>query len=75
MAPTAPVMVLGWCGAQAALNAMFAAVTAAVPDQVPVPRRGLVGGLVAIAQTVGVVVGIAIAELTGSIAPATSSRR
>ena len=62
------VMVIGWCGVQAFLNAMFAAVVAAIPDQVPVARRGLVGGLVAIAQTVGVVGGVAIAGATGSIA-------
>ncbi len=42
--------------------------TAAVPDQVPVARRGLIGGLIAIAGTVGVLLGIKIAELTGSIA-------
>ncbi len=34
------VMALGWCGVQATLNAMLAAVTATVPDQVPVaPAR------------------------------------
>ena len=31
------VMVLGWALAQAALNAMLAAITATVPDQVPTP--------------------------------------
>ena len=61
-------LVLGWCLAQLALNAAWAGGTAAVPDQVPVPRRGLVGGLIAIAGTVGVLLGIKIAELTGSIA-------
>ena len=45
------VMALGWCGVQATLNAMLAAVTATVPDQVPVGRRGRVGGILAIAQT------------------------
>ncbi|MFD1947271.1 MFS transporter, partial [Nocardioides aestuarii] len=61
-------MVLGWCGSQLFLNAMYAAGSAAIPDQVPVPRRGLVGGLIAIAQTLGIVGGVAIASLTGSIA-------
>ena len=61
-------MLLGWCGAQVFLNAMYAAVMAAIPDQVPVERRGLIGGLVAIAQTLGIVGGVAIASLTGSIA-------
>lgn len=62
------MMVLGWCGVQAALNAMYAAITAAIPDLVPVGRRGLVGGILAIAQTIGVVGGVGIAAATGSIA-------
>ena len=61
-------MVVGWCGVQASLNAMLAAVTAMVPDQVPVARRGRIGGIVAVAQTVGVVSGTGIAAATGSIA-------
>ncbi len=62
------VMVLGWALAQAALNAMLAAITAEVPDQVPTGQRGTVGGWLAIAQTVGVVAGSGIAAATGSIA-------
>lgn len=62
------VMAIGWCGVQATLNAMLAAVTATVPDQVPVGERGKVGGILAIAQTVGVVGGTGIASATGSIA-------
>jgi len=62
------VMALGWCGVQATLNAMLAAVTATVPDQVPVDTRGKVGGILAIAQTIGVVGGVGIASATGSIA-------
>ena len=47
-APTrCSMMVLGWCVAQAGLNAMLAAITATVPDQVPSPsarcRRWLAG--------------------------------
>lgn len=61
-------MVLGWSGVQLTLNMGYAAVTASVPDQVPVPRRGLIGGLIALAGTLGVLVGVKIAELTGSIA-------
>ena len=67
-ASSVPAMLIGWCGVQVFLNAMYAAVMAAIPDQVPVERRGLIGGLVAIAQTVGIVGGVAIASLTGSIA-------
>jgi MFS family permease len=61
-------MVVGWCGVQASLNALLAASVALVPDQVPVGRRGRIGGIVAVAQTVGVVAGTGIAAATGSIA-------
>lgn len=66
-ARSVPAVVLGWCLAQAALNAMLAAVTATVPDQVPTSQRGGVGGWLAIAQTLGVVTGSGIAAGTGSI--------
>ncbi|MET0837248.1 MAG: MFS transporter [Marmoricola sp.] len=61
-------LALGWAMAQGALNAMLAAITATVPDQVPARQRGGVGGWLAIAQTVGVVAGSGIADATGSIA-------
>ena len=68
VAASAVTMVLAWSLVQLALNAAWAGGTAAVPDQVPVARRGLIGGMIAIAGTVGVLLGIKIAELTGSIA-------
>jgi MFS family permease len=61
-------MVAAWGLAQASLNAMLAAITATVPDQVPTGERGTVGGVLAIAQTVGVIAGSGIAAATGSIA-------
>ncbi|MCF6378218.1 MFS transporter [Nocardioides KLBMP 9356] len=67
-ADSAAAMILGWSLVQLALNAAWAGGTAAVPDQVPVPQRGLIGGMIAIAGTVGVLLGIKIAEWTGSIA-------
>jgi len=67
-AESAIVMAIGWCGVQATLNAMLAAITATVPDQVPVGSRGKVGGILAVAQTLGVVGGTGIAAATGSIA-------
>jgi MFS family permease len=67
-APNVAVMVVGWCLAQAGLNAMLAAITAAVPDQVPVPQRGVVGGWLGVAQTVGLVGGVAVASAAGGIA-------
>jgi len=68
VAASALTMILAWSLVQLALNAAWAGGTAAVPDQVPVERRGLIGGMIAIAGTVGVLLGIKIAELTGSIA-------
>ena len=67
-AETVLVAVLGWCLAQAGLNAMLAAITATVPDQVPADQRGVVGGWIAVAQTLGVVGGVGIATATGGVA-------
>ncbi|HET9173389.1 MAG TPA: MFS transporter [Actinospica sp.] len=60
---------LGWCVAQAGLNAMQAGLSAAVPDVVPVNQRGLVSGWVGLTQSLGVVIGVAlVAEIiTGQI--------
>ncbi len=62
------MMAFAWCLCQATLNAMLAALTATVPDQVPVSQRGTVGGFLAVAQTIGIVGGVGIASVTGSIA-------
>jgi MFS family permease len=49
-----------WFLCQATINGSYAAVTATIPDQVPVPQRGLVSGWVGLASTLGVVVGVAL---------------
>ncbi|MEU9098926.1 MFS transporter [Streptomyces sp. NPDC048361] len=67
-APNVAVMAAGWCLVQLALNASFAALTAAVPDQVPHRRRGLVGGWLGVSQVVGILVGTALATVAGGIA-------
>jgi MFS family permease len=67
-APNVAVMAMGWCLAQVGLNAMLAALSAAVPDLVPVRQRGAVGGWLGVAQTVGVVGGAGIAAATSGIA-------
>ncbi|NKX50360.1 MFS transporter, partial [Arthrobacter deserti] len=64
-APGVAAMVLAWCLVQAGCNAAYAAVTAAVPDQVPAAQRGQVGGLAAMGQTVGIVLGAVLAALAG----------
>jgi MFS family permease len=51
-------VVLGWCLAQAGLNAMQAALTAAVPDHVPVRQRATISGWIGAPQTLGVVLGV-----------------
>ncbi|GII83602.1 MFS transporter [Sphaerisporangium siamense] len=54
---------IGWCLAQAGLNAMQAALTAGVPDHVPVGQRGAVSGWIGIPQTLGVVVAVVLVTM------------
>lgn len=67
-APSVLVMIIGWCAAQFTLNAMQAALFAAVPDQVPLKQRGMVGGWLGVGQTLGIVVGSLLAAEAGGIA-------
>ena len=53
------VALLWGCG-QAAVNSSYAAITATIPDQVPVEQRGVASGLVGLSQTLGVVLGVAL---------------
>ncbi len=56
-------VIVGWCLAQASLNAMQASVTAGVPDHVPVDQRGVVSGWIGLPQTAGVVLAVALVTL------------
>jgi MFS family permease len=56
-APDLATVAVGWCVAQIGLNAMQASLSAAVPDRVPVPQRGLVSGWIGMPQAMGLVVG------------------
>ncbi|VXA94891.1 membrane hypothetical protein [Arthrobacter sp. 9AX] len=56
-ATTVALMVVFWCLVQLGANAAYAAITAAVPDRVPVLQRGKVGGLAAMGQTLGILTG------------------
>jgi len=56
-------MVLAWCLVQTALAAPWAALTASVPDQVPVVNRGRVAGWLGLAQMIGVFVAIGLATI------------
>jgi MFS family permease len=48
LAPTIGVVLVGWCIAQVFLNALLAAQTAILPDQVPAVQRGLVSGILGV---------------------------
>ena len=68
-APNVAIMTLLWCLVQAGCNGAYAAITAAIPDRAPVAQRGTVGGLAAMGQTVGILVGAVIAAaVTGNFA-------
>ncbi|MBT2447669.1 MFS transporter [Streptomyces sp. ISL-43] len=67
LAQSVTAVIAGWCLVQLALNAAFAALTAAVPDQVPPRQRGLVGGWLGVSQIVGILVGTALATVAGGI--------
>ena len=60
---------LGWCLAQAGLNAVLAGTSALVPDRVPVRQRGMVSGWIGLTQSVGVVIGVlaVTALVTGTV--------
>lgn len=62
-----PVMAAAWVVTQLGLNAIYAAVAASVADQVPIRRRGEVGGWLGMAQTLGLVLGTAAAALAGGL--------
>lgn len=60
-------VLLCWCVAQAALNALLAALMAELPDQVPVAQRATCSAWTGITQPLGVVVGtlLVTAVVTG----------
>jgi MFS family permease len=64
-APAIPLVVLGWSGVQILLNAPFAALSAAVPDEVPARQRGTAAGYLGLAFVVGVGAGTGLAILGG----------
>ena len=57
LAPTIPILLLGWCLAQLAFNAVLAAIVAVLPDQVPASQRGTVSGVLGICMPLGQVSG------------------
>lgn len=61
-------VLVGWCLAQLAFNAVLAAMVAVLPDQVPEVQRGTVSGVIAIClplgQALGALVARAVSEST-----------
>ena len=55
LAPNIPVVLIGWCIAQLSFNAMLAAQVAVIPDQVPIPQRGMVSGVLGVCLPVATV--------------------
>ncbi|HEV7167999.1 MAG TPA: MFS transporter [Micrococcaceae bacterium] len=64
-APGVAAMAALWCLVQLGCNGALAAITAAVPDRVPVVQRGNVGGLASLGTVLGIVGGAAVAAAVG----------
>ena len=57
---TIATLTIAWLAVQFAVNASYAALTATIPDQVPVRQRGVASGLVGLAQALGPVLGVGL---------------
>jgi MFS family permease len=68
LAPSIPVVLLGWCIAQLCFNALLAAMVAVIPDQIPSVQRGQVSGVLGVCLPIGSVCGAFVVKLfTGSL--------
>lgn len=63
VADSVAIVLVGWCIAQAALNAVLAAANATLPDQVPEARRGKVSGIVGITTPLAILGGSFLVNL------------
>ena len=63
LAPSIPVVLVGWCIAQLFFNALLAAMVAVLPDQVPVAQRGLVSGVLGVCLPIASVSGTFLVQL------------
>ncbi|WP_231391882.1 MFS transporter [Arthrobacter sp. 35W] len=66
VAPTVAAMAALWCVVQLGCNGALAAITAAVPDRVPIRQRGTIGGMASMGTVLGILVGAAIAAAVGT---------
>jgi MFS family permease len=63
LAPSIPVVLVGWCIAQLLFNALLAALVAVLPDQVPAAQRGLVAGVLGVCVPIASVSGTYLVQL------------
>ncbi|MFI8521562.1 MFS transporter [Streptomyces sp. NPDC085481] len=63
---TALLVGIGWCLVQATMNTYQAAVTAIVPDRIPVARRGTASALVGLGLPIGGTAGVLVASQTAT---------
>ena len=63
LAPTIPIVLVGWCAAQLFFNALLAVLVAVLPDQVPADQRGLVSGALGICVPIASVSGTFVVQL------------
>jgi MFS family permease len=66
VATSIPVVLVGWCIAQASMNAVLAAANATLPDQVPTDRRGKVSGIIGIMAPLGILGGMFLVNMFSS---------
>jgi MFS family permease len=68
LAPSVVVVLIGWCMAQLAYNAVLAAMVAIVPDQIPSSQRGTVVGILGICMPIGQIAGTyVVQQLAGNM--------
>jgi MFS family permease len=66
IAPSIPLVLLGWCLTQVALNAAIASLIAVLPDRVPDHKRGRVSGLMGMTNQVAQFSGVFLVQFTGT---------
>lgn len=63
LAPSVPVLMVGWCLAQVSGNAILAPLLATIADQIPPQQRGSVSANVGVMQNLGILAAAYIASL------------
>ncbi|MFL6601866.1 MAG: MFS transporter [Steroidobacteraceae bacterium] len=63
LAPTVNIVLLGWCLAQLAYNAVLASLVAIIPDRIPPAQRGTVVGILGVCMPVGQITGTYLVQL------------